>query len=182
MLVIFAITDSSHALDDWRTPYIYSLLIVGFLVLGAAAYVEGWVAEMPLLPFDLFRVPYMKGLAITLFFTYGNLGAFLLYATFSKPIKLRLVDYRVANLGTSMEDVMGCTLMQGVAWYIPMVPGGLALSTAGGFMLHLIPGTIVVIFAGVAWAVAPLMFATAPIGADYWTYVFPAMVQPWRST
>ncbi|KAI9699130.1 MAG: hypothetical protein M1836_003319 [Candelina mexicana] len=82
ILVIFAITDSSHAPQGWRTPYVYVLLIVGSLILGGAVYVEGWVAENPLLPFDFFQVPHIKALTIALFFSYGGLGIYLLYATF----------------------------------------------------------------------------------------------------
>lgn len=82
ILVVYAITDSSQAPNGWATPYIYVLLIIGVLLLGATVYVEGWVAEMPLLPPDLFAVKYMKPLILALFFTYGSLGIFLLYTTF----------------------------------------------------------------------------------------------------
>jgi hypothetical protein len=99
ILVVFAITDSSHAPQGWATPYIYSLLIVGVLLLGVALYVEGWVADMPLLPFDLFKVRGIKPLMIALLFSYGTLGIFLLYATFY------------------MTDIMGGTPLQLVAWF-----------------------------------------------------------------
>jgi hypothetical protein len=99
ILVVFAITDSSHASKGWGTPYIYSLLIVGVLILAAALYVEGWVAEMPLLPFDLFSVKYMKPLLIALLFSYGSLGVFLLYSTFY------------------MTDIMGGSPLQLVGWF-----------------------------------------------------------------
>jgi uncharacterized membrane protein HdeD (DUF308 family) len=82
ILVVFAITDSSHAPNGWGTSYIIVTLITGVLFLALAVYVEGWVAEMPLLPFDLFEVKYMKPLVIALLFTYGSLGVFLLYSTF----------------------------------------------------------------------------------------------------
>lgn len=81
ILVIFAITDSAHAPQGWRTPYVYITLIFGVLFLGAAFYVEGWVATLPLLPFDLFKVPQMKPLLIALFFSYGVFGMYLLYAS-----------------------------------------------------------------------------------------------------
>lgn len=82
ILVVFAITDSAHAPNGWATPYIYVLLIVGVLTLAAAVYVEGWVADEPLLPFDIFQVKYVKPLCAALLFSYGSLGIFLLYATF----------------------------------------------------------------------------------------------------
>ena len=44
ILVVFAITDSAHAPRGWATPYIYTLLIIGVLLLCTAIYVEGWVA------------------------------------------------------------------------------------------------------------------------------------------
>ncbi|TKA68243.1 hypothetical protein B0A49_05414 [Cryomyces minteri] len=158
ILVVFAITDSAHAPKGWATPYIYVTLIVGVLLLAAAVYVEGWVAEMPLLPFDMFEVKYMKPLVLALFFTYGSLGVFVLYATFY------------------MTDIMGGTPIQLVAWYTPLALGGCIIATTGGFVLHLIPGTILVIIAGVCWIISPLLFALAPEGANYWAWVFPAMI------
>ena len=44
ILVVFAITDSAHAPRGWATPYIYTLSIIGVLLLCIAIYVEGWVA------------------------------------------------------------------------------------------------------------------------------------------
>ncbi|KZF25302.1 MFS general substrate transporter [Xylona heveae TC161] len=159
VLVVFAITDSSHAPRGWATPYIFVTFVVGALLLAVAVYVEGWVAEHPLVPPDLFRIPYMKPLAVTLFLMYGCLGVYLFYATFY------------------METIMGATPLQVVAWCVPMALGGCIISTVGGFFLHLVPGTILIIVAGIAWTIAPLLFAIAPAPhANYWAYVFPSMI------
>lgn len=80
-LTVYAITDSSHSLHGWRTPYIPTLLTVGCLLLAAAVYVEGWIASLPLLPFDVFAVKSMKALTIALFLVFGTLGIYLLWAT-----------------------------------------------------------------------------------------------------
>jgi MFS family permease len=53
--------------------------------------------------------------------------------------------------------------------------GGCLIGTFGGLILHLIPGTILVIFSGVCWIIAPLLFAIAPKGANYWAWVFTSM-------
>jgi MFS family permease len=82
ILTTFAITDGAHAPDGWRTPYIIVTFVAGVLLLAAAVYVEGWVAEQPLLPFDLFKPKYMGRLSIALFFAYGVFGIFLFYASF----------------------------------------------------------------------------------------------------
>ena len=158
ILVVFAITDSSGAPNGWRTPYIYVLLIVGSLLLGAAFYVEGWVAKAPLIPFDLFDVPYLKPLFVALFFSYGCLGIFLLYATLY------------------MQDILGATPMQVAAWYVPMCVGGVFISIMGGYVLHLISGTLLMLIAGCGWVTASILFAVAPVGAIYWAYVFPSMI------
>ncbi|GME51268.1 MFS transporter [Neofusicoccum parvum] len=134
ILVVFAITDSAHAPNGWSNPYIFVLFIVGMLILAAAVYVEGWVAEQPLLPFDIFQVKYMKPLCVALLFSYGSLG------------------------------------------FTPMALGGCIISTVGGIFLHRIPGTFIIIAAGAAWIISPLLFAVAPSGANYWAYTFPSMI------
>ncbi|KAG0648448.1 Drug resistance [Hyphodiscus hymeniophilus] len=158
ILFTFAIIDSSHAPKRWATPYIYVPFIAGSLLLFASAYIETRIASQPLLPASLFRVPRMPALMIALFLTYGSLGIFLLYATFY------------------MEIIMGATPLQVVAWYVPMVLGGCLIATFGGLVLHLLPGTVLIIVAGTSWIIAPLLFAIAPAGANYWAYIFPSMV------
>ncbi|KAH6715453.1 MFS multidrug transporter-like protein [Leptodontidium sp. MPI-SDFR-AT-0119] len=158
ILFTFAIIDSSHAPQQWKTPYIYVLFIVGSLILMAGAYVEMYVAEEPLLPASLFKVPCMPALVVSLFFTYGSLGVFLLYATFY------------------MENIMGASPLQVVAWYVPMALGGCIIATFGGFIMHLLSGTTLIIISGTSWIIAPLLFALAPQGANYWAYIFPSMI------
>jgi predicted MFS family arabinose efflux permease len=158
ILVVFAITDSSGAPQGWRTPYIYTLLIVGVLLLAFAVYVEGWVASSPLLPFDLFSIPYIKPLFVALFFSYGVLGIFLLYATLY------------------MQNIMGASPIQVSAWFVPMCVGGVLISVCGGYILHLLDGTILVLISALAWIVVSVLFAVAPVGASYWAYVFPSMI------
>ena len=158
ILVVFATTDASHAPDEWRTPYIYVLLIVGALLLGLAFYIEGWIAENPLLPFDLFRVPHLSALFVALFFSYGVLGIFLLYSTLY------------------MQGIMGASPLQIAAWYVPMSLGGIIIAVIGGYVLHLLSGTLLMLIAGLAWCLTSVLFAVAPEGANYWAYVFPAMI------
>lgn len=81
ILVVFSITDSAHAPNGWNTPYIPVTLVIGILLLAAAFYVEGWVAEQPLLPFEVFKIKYMRPFILGLLLAYGTLGIYLLYAT-----------------------------------------------------------------------------------------------------
>lgn len=81
ILITFAITTGGSASSGWRTPYIPITFVIGMLFLGAAIYIEGWVAEQPLLPRDLFAAKYMKRFTLSLFFAYGVFGIFLFYAS-----------------------------------------------------------------------------------------------------
>lgn len=158
ILVVFAVTDSSHAPNGWATWYIIFTLIVGLILLSIAVYVEGWVAEAPLLPPSLFKVKHMTPLIFGLLLSYGTLGVFLLYSTYY------------------MTNIMGGTPMQLVAWFTPMALGGCIIATVGGLVLHIIPGTVMLIISGAAWIVAPLMFAIMPVGGNYWAFTFPSMI------
>ncbi|KAI9649295.1 hypothetical protein NHQ30_001867 [Ciborinia camelliae] len=157
ILFVFAITESAYAPNGFKTPYIFITLVSGIILFAIAMYVERYVVSQPLLPYSLFAVPRMKPLFIALFFTYGSLGVFLLYATFY------------------CTNIMGASSLQLVAWFIPLAIGGCLIGTLGGFILHLVPGKALIIFSGICWIIAPLLFALAPINASFWAWIFTAM-------
>lgn len=158
ILIIFALTDGSHAPNGWATSYISITFVIGWLFLGTFVYIEGWVAEQPLLPGDMFSVKGMKPLAVALFFQYGTFGIFLFYASFY------------------IEEVVGASPLLTAAWFTPMCIGGLILATVGGLILHLLPGRILLLISGIAYVLSTLLFAILPASFNYWAYVFPAMV------
>lgn len=82
VLIVFALTDGSHASHGWATPYVPVTFTVGWLFFGGFIYVEGRVAKQPLLPGDIFKVKGMKALSLALFLQYGTFGIFLFYASF----------------------------------------------------------------------------------------------------
>lgn len=73
-------------------------------------------------------------------------------------------------------NFMGASPLQVVAWSTPMAVGGMMLSTMGGLVLHLINGTILLFISGAGFVGSSLLFALAPEGANYWAFVFPAMI------
>ncbi|KAL1836255.1 hypothetical protein VTJ49DRAFT_5386 [Mycothermus thermophilus] len=158
ILTTFAITEGGHAPQGWRTPYILVTFLLGILFIAAAVYVEGWVAKQPLLPFDLFKPKYMARLSVALLFAYGTFGIYLFYASF--------------HIG----DYMGESALTTAIWFAPMAAGGLVLATIGGFTLHLLPGRVLLILSGCGFFVCTLLFALAPANANFWAYIFPAMI------
>ena len=81
-LVVYALTDSAHVPRGWAAPQIYLTFIFGCLCLLAAVCVEAWVATQPLLPADLFENRTMVPLLISLFFSFGVFGIYLIYTSF----------------------------------------------------------------------------------------------------
>lgn len=158
VLVVFAITQSAHATQRWRTPYIPTVFCIGCILLMIAVYIEGWVAKLPLLPADIFTVPCMTQLVIALLFLYGNTGILLLYGT----------QY--------FQTILGATPLQVVAWFTPMVVGGLILSTLEGFILHLVSGRLLLIISGFGAIGSQLLLALLPDNPNYWAWIFPATV------
>lgn len=83
ILLVFAITQSSSAPDGWKSAQILAPFFVSIALLCGAWYVEGYWAEMPLLPFDIFTGQRMFcTVIVVMFLSFGGLGMFLLYATF----------------------------------------------------------------------------------------------------
>lgn len=71
---------------------------------------------------------------------------------------------------------MGASPLQVVAWAVPMAVGGLILSAAGGFLLHMLNGTVLMVISCLGYLASGLLFALLPLGGNYWAFVFPAMI------
>ncbi|KXH62916.1 major facilitator superfamily transporter [Colletotrichum nymphaeae SA-01] len=158
LLVVYAITDSSHAPQGWASPQILVTLILGVAFLVAAWYVESRVSANPLLPGDLFAPKSMKTLVAALFFAYGTFGLFLFYSSFY------------------IETVLHMSPLLTAVWYVPLIVGGIMIGTVGGFTLHLLPGRVLLAISGTGNLLSVLLFAIMPDNPNYWAYVFPAMI------
>ena len=158
VLVVFAITQSAHAPSGWRTPYIPVCFAIGILSLCIAVYIETYIAPQPLLPASIFATPAIKPLLLALFFLYGTWGIFSVYGTLY------------------FQNIMGATPLQVVAWYVPLGVAGLLLSVLEGFILHIVPGRILLIASGLGALGSQLLLTLIPVGGNYWAWIFPAMI------
>ena len=158
VLTVFSITQSAHASSGWRTPYIIIFLILGILFLLAAARIEMRFAEDPLLPASIFTTPCMTPLLIALFLLYGTWGIYSVYG----------ILY--------FQNIMSASPLQVVAWYAPLGIAGLLVSVLEGFILHLVPGRILLIISGLGAVGSQLLLALIPAGGSYWAWIMPAMV------
>ncbi|KAH7247941.1 major facilitator superfamily domain-containing protein [Fusarium solani] len=158
LLIVYALTDSSHARNGWATPHIIVTLVLGIILLVVAWYAETHKARHPLLPADLFAPKCMKRLTAALFMSFGTFGIFLFYSSFY------------------IELVLHKSPLTTAIWYIPLFAGGLLIGTVGGFTLHFLPGRLLLFISCLANATSMLLFALMPENPNYWAWVFPSMV------
>ena len=76
----------------------------------------------------------------------------------------------------SIVNVLGASALLTTAWFAPMAAGGLILATVGGLILHLLPGTALMVLSAIGYVMCVLLFAIIPDHPNYWAYVFPAMI------
>lgn len=81
IMLVFTVTEIAHATQGSRTPYILGTGILAVASLGATVYIEGWMAQDPLLPASVLKVKYILPLLVGLLFSYGTVGLYMLYAT-----------------------------------------------------------------------------------------------------
>ena len=156
-LTIFAITQSAHAPLGWQTPYIPICFTLGLLLLFSAVYIETYISLHPLVPPSTFTTPSMTPLLLALLLLYGTWGIFSVYGTLY------------------FQAIMSATPLQVVAWYVPLGVAGLLLSILEGFILHLVPGRILLIISGLGAVGSQLLLALIPLaGGNYWAWIIPA--------
>jgi len=76
------VVEFPHAPQGWRTPYLLATEVLSMASLGFAIYVEGWVAEKPILPLTILETRRVGPLLVGLFFGYGAMGLYVLYTVF----------------------------------------------------------------------------------------------------
>ena len=143
MIVCFAITDSSSAPNDYKTPYILMTVVFGIATFATVAYIEGWAAEPPFVPFDIFQVLCLKALFVALFFSYGVLGTSKLYGTLY------------------IQNIIGASPVEVVAWLIPITGIGMLLSVTTGYILFTLSGIVLMPIVLCGWIGTFLLFIFA---------------------
>ena len=123
--------------------------------------IETPMSRHPLLPASIFTTtPSMTPLLLALFLLYGTWGIFSVYGTLY------------------FQNIMSATPLQVVAWYVPLGVAGLLLSLLEGFILHLVPGRVLLIVSGLGAVGSQLLLALIPLagGGGYWAWIFPATI------
>lgn len=76
ILSVFTITEAPIAEHGWRSPSIIATGTSAIVALAITIYVEGWVAEQPLVPYSIFRIKYIRPLLIGLLLSYAAVSLY----------------------------------------------------------------------------------------------------------
>ncbi|KAJ3119443.1 hypothetical protein HK100_000316 [Physocladia obscura] len=107
----------------WNSPTVIALFVVGFLLVFAFIYVEGWVAKNPVLPFKLFKNRQTVFSFVTIFW----LGCGFLVIVFYSPLWFQIVLGSTATQAgiKTIPNVMGLVVLA--------ISSGLVASVTGHF-------------------------------------------------
>lgn len=159
-LVLINFAWNQAPIVGWDTPYVYILLIAGFLFMGAFATIESR-SRFPLIPFE-----YMN----------SNVG-FVLGCMALGWSSFGIWIYYVVQL---FQEYRGTSLLLTSAMMSPTTISGLCAALVCGYILRHIPASYVMICAMTAFAIGNVLVATMPIHQVYWLQAFFTMIiTPW---
>ncbi|KAL2063269.1 hypothetical protein VTL71DRAFT_5074 [Oculimacula yallundae] len=144
----------------WPTPYVYSLLIVGFLCLALFAWVESR-APHPLLPMEALT----KDTAFVLGCIAAGWSSFGIWVFYSWSF---------------IEELRHATPLLACAQFVPCIFSGLAAALTTGHILHRVGPSVVMMVAMTAFTTGLVLIATAPVHQTYWAQTFISIcIMPW---
>ncbi|PKS07095.1 hypothetical protein jhhlp_005693 [Lomentospora prolificans] len=151
-IVLFTFAWNQAPVVSWTTPYVYFMLIISILLIGAFLYIES-AAQYPLLPISAMTTTTHLVLACTA----AGWGCFAVwvYYTFQFIVVLREWDPLLASAGFA---------------HIPVV--GLLATILVAYLLRRITPYWVLLISTVAFAIGATLMATAPVQQSYWINAF----------
>lgn len=153
----------------WKNPYIITLLIVGFILLGIFCWYEQHIPSNPLVPSAvLAKFPILVGL-LCLFFSWGSFG---------------ILSYR---LYTFLLNVRNYTALAAGAATMPANITGFFAAMSTPFLIKRIGIPVLFVISMVAFLGANLLVLTLPVHQVYWRNTFAiffigAMAMDWSWT
>jgi len=159
-LVLINFAWNQAPIVGWQTPYIYTLLLLGFFLLGLFAFIESRAA-FPLVPFDYMNadVGFVLG---CMALGWSSFGIWLFYV-------LQI-----------LEVFRGATPLYATALMVPLPVSGICAALTAGYIFRHVPASFVMIISMVAFCVGISLIGTMPIEQSYWIQTFISFViMPW---
>lgn len=148
---------SEAPVAGWKSPYIIALLVLSIVSLAAFAYWEIYVAQEPILPFNIWKSPSFGRLMLTIFFAFMSLGIFFWY------------------MNMYMQTIRHDSLIRTGIQYLPLTIVGAANSFLSAWLVTRVPAQIIIGAGCVAMITINVLLSTIPAHLTYWAMAFPAM-------
>ena len=151
IMVVYALSASTDAgTSNWISAKVLVPLCLGTIVLGLFCWIQARVVEYPLLPISFFNPKGMIVLTLASLLMYGSFEVWLFTAT------------------TWLEERFGVYHTKVPLWFLPMLLGGITLSTSSSKLTERIPILILFVVAGLANVGAPLFLRFADVKQGFW--------------
>lgn len=159
-LILINFAWNQAPLVGWKTPYVYVLLIIGFLSLIAFAFIER-SAQCPLLPRSIFT---------------GDL-AWVLSCIAAGWSSMGIIVYYFYQF---MLVIKGDTPLLATAKFSGAAVSGAIASITTGILLHYVPPSFIMFCSMSAYTIGLCLIATLPVNQIYWGQAFFAsLITPW---
>jgi MFS family permease len=159
-LVLINIAWNQAPIVGWTTPYVFVLLINGFLFMFAFFYIE-YTAAHPLIPIRSIGrdVAFVLG---CIAFGWSSFGIWFFYT-----LQVLLVLRRQSSLLSAVQ-------------FSPPFISGLCASITTGLVLHKLGPGITMAISMLAFCTGNILVATMPVHQSYWAQTFMSLVvTPW---
>jgi MFS family permease len=159
-LFVFALSQAEAAPQQWKTPYIIALLIVGIVIIGLFVLYENYVPANPLMPMSLWTTSWQFPLCMVIMA--ANWMNFTGTLSYYGTLYFQVIREASPILTT--------------AYWIPQAIAGMIVNFIVALTLHRIPGKILMLIATLSFLASALLWAFIPIDIIYWAIPFPAMI------
>lgn len=156
-LVLFALTQSGVPVEAWKTGYIIATMIVGGVLLILFVLYESYIPTNPLMPMFIWK---------NKDFLVAMLTVLLSWMCFQGVLTYFAILY--------YEQILNYSPLHTTACVTPMAVFGVMINLIAAFILHIVPGRVILVFALGLFLASALLWATMLQHDNYWRGQFEA--------
>lgn len=160
-MILFNFAINQAPAFGWERPYIYILLIIGFLIFPLFFWIEKRISPAPLIPFEIFNgdMGFVLGCIAC---GWAAFGIFIYYS------------YQIMQLLRSASPLLS------VAQFSPVAISGMLAAIVTGKIMHRVGPAWVMFISMCAFLTGNILLATMPMYQTYWAQLFVCIVIiPW---
>ncbi|CAF1507045.1 unnamed protein product [Didymodactylos carnosus] len=150
-LVLIIYSWNQGPVVGWDKPYVFVLLIVGFLIIGAFIFIEMKVDE-PIMPPSIWSVSGFPGVILCIGLGWSSFGIWIFY------------------LIQVIEVLRNTSPLLVAAMFFPIIPAGLTATLLVSQLYHRVAGHYLLMASMVFFCVGNILVATAPVDQTYGTF------------